>query len=834
MPGAVSPSDIATPDVSTEQMRSSFQKIFRAKIFCVTRTVFRATILSCFVVSNFSAPVAQDTSQTVTRPRRATSDEWPRTVPDATDIPDTSRDIGATETARITTEPVVRIGLSSNARSVTVSTNGRLLNATEQGTEPTPFEVARVRVEPRTLPPLQNQPDDADGQTELPGVENASAQQAQSHPSGGGKTTQTVARRNASSVNGRDASPTTNDSLTQTNNSRAKLSVNNSSTVSAGNPATRDASKASTGRGGVQLTSRALAASRGEVLYVPGSTKALLDARAPLVFASDDEEQNPIRFNEKPYRGRLEVFANTRGTLTVVNVVALEDYVRGVVPNELSPSGWPQIEALKAQAVAARTYAVSNLGRFAADGFDLTPDTRSQVYGGRSTEHPLTDRAVLETRGRIATYKGVPINALYTSTCGGRTEDAENIFGGTPVPYLRGRECALEAGEHFAPLTVRTTRELPSIHDAEHSTSARDVALLAAYGFNLPARIGDEWLASNITIEELREMLGRVAALAHQSVPVFTAETLRPGGLATALAAALDGESRGATLLNSADISYLLAFRDADEVPQQNRPDVAAMMREGNLPLFADGTLRPRQPVSRSRVLHSIAHALESRGLVRLQKSTVRTIAGGALTLHANGRASDLNVKVASDAYLFNAFGEELFPVREVNFVGGESVAYHTNAAGEIDYLESRPSSSGAATDHYSPFANWSETLTPSEVLSRLSRSIASVGAITDLRVRQRGVSGRVLDLEVVGAAGTAHVRGGRIRSALGLREQLFVIDRAFDDSGRITRFTFTGRGWGHGVGMCQVGAYGLARAGYSYEKILKSFYTGINVTKLY
>jgi stage II sporulation protein D len=118
--------------------------------------------------------------------------------------------------------------------------------------------------------------------------------------------------------------------------------------------------------------------------------------------------------------------------------------------------------------------------------------------------------------------------------------------------------------------------------------------------------------------------------------------------------------------------------------------------------------------------------------------------------------------------------------------------------------------------------------------MSRLSRSIPEVGTLLDLRVRRRGVSGRVLDLEVVGTAGTAHVRGGRVRSALGLREQLFVIDRTFDESGRVSKFTFTGRGWGHGVGMCQVGAYGLARAGFSYEKILKHFYTDVGVTKLY
>jgi stage II sporulation protein D len=440
---------------------------------------------------------------------------------------------------------------------------------------------------------------------------------------------------------------------------------------------------------------------------------------------------------------------------------------------------------------------------------------------------------VLETRGRIATYKGAPINALYTSTCGGRTEDGENIFGGNLIPYLRGRECALEAGNHFDPLTIRTTREPPSVKLAEHATSARDAALLAVQGFNLPARVGDEWLAANAGADELRDVLNRVAALAHQPAPVLSAEAARPGGFASALAAALDGESRGAALLNSADVAYLLAFRDADDVPQQNRADVAAMLREGHLALFPDGTLRPRLPLSRARVLRMVAHALEARGLARLQKATARVGTNGGLVLRpASGK--DLTPTFAPDAFLFRAFGEALFPARELELVGGEPIVFHTKSGGEVDYVEARPAASGAASDHVSPFANWTETLTPSGALSRLSRSIPDIGSVIDLRVRRRGVSGRVLDLEVVGTAGTAHVRGGRIRSALGLREQLFVIDRAYDESGRVAKFTFAGRGWGHGVGMCQVGAYGLARAGLSYDKILKSFYTGISVTKLY
>ncbi|HKQ53679.1 MAG TPA: hypothetical protein VJT74_14990, partial [Pyrinomonadaceae bacterium] len=120
------------------------------------------------------------------------------------------------------------------------------------------------------------------------------------------------------------------------------------------------------------------------------------------------------------------------------------------------------------------------------------------------------------------------------------------------------------------------------------------------------------------------------------------------------------------------------------------------------------------------------------------------------------------------------------------------------------------------------------------EVQSKLARWSRGIGSLTDLRVAARGSSRRATDLVIIGTNGTAHLRGGRIRSALGLREQLFVIDRRYDDAGRLLGFTFTGRGWGHGVGLCQVGAYGLARQGLTYDKILKAYYTGIELTKLY
>jgi stage II sporulation protein D len=198
------------------------------------------------------------------------------------------------------------------------------------------------------------------------------------------------------------------------------------------------------------------------------------------------------------------------------------------------------------------------------------------------------------------------------------------------------------------------------------------------------------------------------------------------------------------------------------------------------------------------------------------------------------GKSPERALTLAADAYLFRAFGEGLFQSRNLNVVGGEPVTYHTDARGAVDYLELHAPPKGASAERVSPYTTWTTTLSAAEVANRLARRTGRIGSLVDLRVVARGVSRRVLDLEVTGTSGTAHVRGGRIRSALGLREQLFVIDRKYDEAGRVTSFIFTGRGWGHGVGMCQVGAYGMARAGLGYEQILKNYYTGIDLTKMY
>jgi stage II sporulation protein D len=584
--------------------------------------------------------------------------------------------------------------------------------------------------------------------------------------------------------------------------------------------------------GVVKLTSSRPSLPSREVV-ASGTVGPLFSSSAPVVFASDDEKNAPVRFNERPYRGRIEVFTNLRGSLTVVNELGLEDYVRGVVANELSPGGYPAIEALKAQAVAARTYALKNRGQFLAQGFDLLPTTRSQVYRGLTSENPLSTRAVDETRGIIATFAGEPINALYTSTCGGRTEDSENIFN-QAIPYLRGRECAAEGAAAFDRFVIRTTRALAELRDDEHVALVRDISLLVTQNVGmLPDRVTDSWLAMDASVAETRNWIANVARIAKRTAPPAGDDVNRPPAFATALSLAAFGESSPSTLLNNADADYLLAVRDAQEVPPQNRADLAMLLRDGVLSVYPDATLRPRLPLSRARVLHAVVRILEARNLLQLQKANARPASEGQLILRSS-KGRDQPIRVNPDAFLFRQLGERPYAVSSVTLVGGEPVTYHLAPNGQIDFLEVKPAPNGAAADRFSPFSSWTTGLTVGQVQARLARAARGIGTIADLRVLARGSSHRVTDLEVVGSSGTAHVRGGRIRSALGLREQLFVIDREYDENGRVIEFIFNGRGWGHGVGMCQVGAYGLAKQGWSYEQILKAYYTGIELTRLY
>lgn len=155
----------------------------------------------------------------------------------------------------------------------------------------------------------------------------------------------------------------------------------------------------------------------------------------PLLFRPTDG--GTVQVGDRAYRGAVLVRAGAAG-VTVVNVLDLETYLLGVVPLEIGANRPPEeLEAVKAQAIAARTYAIRHLGRRSALGFDVYGTVSDQAYGGAMAEDPVSTRAVRETRGEVIIHDGEPIEAFYHSTCGGRTAALEEVWPGAPRPYLR-------------------------------------------------------------------------------------------------------------------------------------------------------------------------------------------------------------------------------------------------------------------------------------------------------------------------------------------------------------------------------------------------------------
>lgn len=319
---------------------------------------------------------------------------------------------------------------------------------------------------------------------------------------------------------------------------------------------------------------RLLQASGGKIRLADGKGRVL---RSGSGFRLQSRKGRILKLDGVAYEGVLEVFVNPLGSSVIVNELSLETYLKGVVPNELSLKGPSQLEALKALSIAARTFAFSALGQNANRGFDLYTDTRSQVYRGARSEQRLSNQAIEQTRGTLATYRNQAIVAFYSSTCGGVTADYQEAFQRPGIPYLKG-------------------------------------------GAQCP--------------------------------------------------------------------------------------------------------------------------------------------------------------------------------------------------------------------DHASPYSSWEELIPVSRIQSNLDR-VAGVGRLKKLESLQKSRWGRTVEMRFIGDQGEKVLRGLAIRSALGLRSTwIFGLEAHYDNSGYISEIHATGRGWGHGVGLCQTGTVELSRQGWSYEKILKHYYTGITLAR--
>jgi stage II sporulation protein D len=254
---------------------------------------------------------------------------------------------------------------------------------------------------------------------------------------------------------------------------------------------------------------RTIAAGASFDAVARGADIALLDTRGPvsrplLVIRAVDSGAT-LRLNGREYRGTLELRRSDSG-LTVVNRIPLEAYVAGVVGAEMGRRAPGEEEALKAQAIASRTYAIRNQGRWKARGYDLAGTTSDQVYNGEGNENTLATAAVAATRGQILTWNNQPIDAFYFSTCGGRTEDGVAAFAGAARPYLRSIDDVDETGTPWCASSPRF----------RWSTGWNAAELAATLRRSLPAENLPVGLGSNVTDLRIidRTRTGRVATLA--------------------------------------------------------------------------------------------------------------------------------------------------------------------------------------------------------------------------------------------------------------------------------------------------------------------------------
>lgn len=142
-----------------------------------------------------------------------------------------------------------------------------------------------------------------------------------------------------------------------------------------------------------------------------------------------------VKFGGREFRGSVILFGSRNG-ITAVNRLGMESYLAGVVSAEMGRREPGEEQAVMAQAVVSRTYAMKNRGRWSAQGFDFYATVADQVYGGVASETPLAWRAVSSTAGQAVTYGGAPIDGFFFSTCGGRTAKGTEVFAGAERPYL--------------------------------------------------------------------------------------------------------------------------------------------------------------------------------------------------------------------------------------------------------------------------------------------------------------------------------------------------------------------------------------------------------------
>jgi stage II sporulation protein D len=520
-----------------------------------------------------------------------------------------------------------------------------------------------------------------------------------------------------------------------------------------------------------------------------------------------------IAIGEKPYRTSARLFINARGLYNVINELNMEDYLLGVVPAEMGSKIYDEVEALKAQAIAARTYAVRNLGQYRTEGYDICPGPACQAYNGFSGEEALSSQAVRESKGLILTYEGKPIDALYTATCGGETSDVGVMFPGRNEPYLKHARCVeldMTTLAGRADSGVLTEQQLngryfaaaAGVPDSGASWSARDVVeavtkAAQSIGFPMPANVAPP--ASS-----------------------------RRGDVLTYLARVMKLDQNARVLTMPEDRKYFFP----QSANPESTPNLAAafLIKYGFLPTQNIDRIDMNAAMPREDLHGLLGTWLRKHDALKEVTGKILTLSGRTMTLKAEGKGTPFTLP--DGIPVFRRIGDRVQEYRSAPVMIGDRAYIELDARRRPVAVTILGNFDGASFDRTSSFADWTRTFRADELLASIKKR-NPISQLIGIRPLSVDASQRIQELEVTAEGGRTFVlRGLPIRWSLNVPDNLFVYEVTKDADG-MDRYTFYGKGWGHGVGFCQVGAYGMAFRGWNAEQILKNYYTGVELVPM-
>ncbi len=525
----------------------------------------------------------------------------------------------------------------------------------------------------------------------------------------------------------------------------------------------------------------------GQTVTLPGRW---LDLEAP--------ENVGIPFAGVRYRNKISIYLNDRGRLNVINELPLEQYLRGVVPKEMGPDLYNQLEVLKAQAVAARTYTLRNLGEFDQEGYDICSTPRCQVYGGMAVEHRRSDEAVEATTGQVVLADGEPAETFYSATCGGHTENVEVVFPLKKGAYLRGVPC-LEAGS----ATVRGS--------------------LAA-GQKFPAALAERLLppATGDPARVLSARLEHLAFLAAVPIPRARLESLEREAVLRHVASVFDLAIDQRLLLSSKNELRRLLAQPPEGWRPEDRRLAHALLDTGLL----DGA--PDRRLTGAEIEPLLFQLSLYLGALRHEASSFLSASKGRVRVRFGAEQQEHELPQELATFRRRAGGELVSAPLEL--MAGDRLHLYwlgKRLVALVQTLAAKP----VDLRRHARRLRWTSFKSVDDLRASVQGRYPGF-PFSGFEVLSRGVSGRVGRLRLLGSGGeNLEVEGLAVRWTLDVYDTLFYAERT--TRGGRSGWTFDGRGWGHGVGMCQAGAYGMAARGLDYREILEHYYTGIELGRL-